>query len=49
MQTALRAIYSLPTDYCPHNQEPGRIFHRIEVTVRRAAKSDFNFRHKTVY
>ena len=35
--------------YYPHNQEPGRIFHRIEVKVPRAAAQDFNVRHKTGY
>jgi Ca-activated chloride channel family protein len=35
--------------YYPHNQEPGRIFHRILVTVPRAATQDFNVRHKTGY
>jgi Ca-activated chloride channel homolog len=35
--------------YYPHNQEPGRTFHRIEVTVPRAAAQDFNIRHKTGY
>jgi Ca-activated chloride channel family protein len=35
--------------YYPHNQEPGRIFHRIDVTVPRAAADDFNIRHKTGY
>jgi Ca-activated chloride channel homolog len=35
--------------YYPHNQEPGRIFHRIDVTVPRAATQDFNIRHKTGY
>jgi Ca-activated chloride channel family protein len=35
--------------YYPHNQEPGRIFHRIDVTVPRAATDDFNIRHKTGY
>jgi Ca-activated chloride channel family protein len=35
--------------YYPHNQEPGRIFHRIEVIVPRAATQDFNIRHKTGY
>ena len=35
--------------YYPHNQEPGRVFHRIEVTVPRAAAQDFNIRHKTGY
>ncbi|MGO9323415.1 MAG: VWA domain-containing protein [Terracidiphilus sp.] len=35
--------------YYPHNQEPGRIFHRIDVTVPRASADDFNVRHKTGY
>jgi len=35
--------------YYPHNQEPGRTFHRIDVTVPRAAAQDFNIRHKTGY
>ena len=35
--------------YYPKNQEPGRIFHRLEVTVPRAASQDFNIRHKTGY
>jgi Ca-activated chloride channel family protein len=35
--------------YYPHNQEPGRTFHRIDVTVPRAAADDFNIRHKTGY
>jgi Ca-activated chloride channel family protein len=35
--------------YYPQNQEPGRIFHRIEVKVPRAATQDFNVRHKTGY
>jgi Ca-activated chloride channel family protein len=35
--------------YYPHNQEPGRIFHRIQVNVPRAAAQDFNVRHKTGY
>jgi len=35
--------------YYPHNQEPGRTFHRIDVTVPRAAAQDFNVRHKTGY
>ena len=35
--------------YYPHNQEPGLIFHRIDVTVPRAAEQDFNIRHKTGY
>jgi Ca-activated chloride channel family protein len=35
--------------YYPKNQEPGRTFHRIEVTVPRAAAQDFDIRHKTGY
>lgn len=35
--------------YYPHNEEPGRSFHRIAVTVPRAAAEDFNIRHKTGY
>jgi Ca-activated chloride channel family protein len=35
--------------YYPKNQEPGRTFHRIDVTVPRAAAQDFNIRHKTGY
>jgi len=35
--------------YYPHNQEPGRVFHRIDVMVPRAATEDFNVRHKTGY
>jgi Ca-activated chloride channel family protein len=35
--------------YYPHNQEPGRTFHRILVTVPRAATQDFNVRHKSGY
>ena len=35
--------------YYPHNQEPGRIFHFVDVTVPRAAAQDFNIRHKTGY
>jgi len=35
--------------YYPHDEEPGRIFHRILVTVPRAATQDFNVRHKTGY
>jgi Ca-activated chloride channel homolog len=43
----LRTQYLL--GYYPHNQEPGRTFHRIDVTVPRAAAQDFNIRHKTGY
>ena len=35
--------------YYPHNQEPGRQFHRLVVTVPRAATESFNIRHKTGY
>jgi Ca-activated chloride channel homolog len=35
--------------YYPRNQEPGREFHRIEVTIPRAAPDSFNIRHKTGY
>jgi Ca-activated chloride channel family protein len=43
----LRTQYLLA--YYPKNQEPGRTFHRIEVTVPRAAAQDFNIRHRTGY
>jgi Ca-activated chloride channel family protein len=43
----LRTQYLL--GYYPQNQEPGKIFHRIEVTVPRASAEDFNVRHKTGY
>jgi Ca-activated chloride channel homolog len=35
--------------YYPHNQEPGRQFHRLQITVPRAAAQSFNIRHKTGY
>jgi len=35
--------------YYPQHQEPGRVFHRIEVRVPRAAAEEFNVRHKTGY
>jgi Ca-activated chloride channel family protein len=35
--------------YYPKNQEPGRSFHRLQVTVPRAAPAAFNIRHKTGY
>jgi Ca-activated chloride channel family protein len=35
--------------YYPKNQEPGRYFHRLQVTVPRAALKDFNIRHKSGY
>jgi Ca-activated chloride channel family protein len=43
----LRTQYLL--GYYPRNQEPGRVFHRIQVTVPRAAVDDFNVHHKTGY
>jgi Ca-activated chloride channel family protein len=43
----LRTQYLL--GYYPQHQEPGRNFHRIEVTVPRAAAENFNIRHKTGY
>jgi Ca-activated chloride channel homolog len=43
----LRTQYLL--GYYPRNQEPGRIFHRIEVTVPRASTDDFHVRHKVGY
>jgi Ca-activated chloride channel family protein len=43
----LRTQYLL--GYYPHNQEPGRNFHRVEVTIPRAAADSFNIRHKTGY
>lgn len=35
--------------YYPRNQEPGRTFHRIRVTVPRATAQDFTVHHKTGY
>ena len=43
----LRTQYLL--GYYPRNQEPGRAFHRIQVTIPRASAEDFNLRHKTGY
>jgi Ca-activated chloride channel family protein len=43
----LRTQYLL--GYYPHNQEPGRAFHRIQVTIPRAAAQAFNIRHRTGY
>ena len=43
----LRTQYMI--GYYPHNQEPGRAFHRIQVTIPRAATESFNIRHKTGY
>ena len=35
--------------YYPHNQEPGRSFHHIQVTIPRAAPQSYNIRHRTGY
>lgn len=43
----LRTQYLL--GYYPRNQVLGRSFHRLEVTVPRAAAESFNIRHKTGY
>jgi len=43
----LRTQYVL--GYYPHNQEPGRVFHRVQVTIPRAAVGDFNIRHRVGY
>jgi Ca-activated chloride channel family protein len=43
----LRTQYLL--GYYPKNQEPGRAFHRIQVTIPRAAAGAFNLRHRTGY
>jgi Ca-activated chloride channel family protein len=43
----LRTQYLL--GYYPKNQEPGRTFHRVQVTIPRAAADSFNIRHKTGY
>ena len=43
----LRTQYLL--GYYPRNQELGHSFHRIQVSVPRAAASDFNIRYKTGY
>ncbi|MDR3791868.1 MAG: VWA domain-containing protein [Terracidiphilus sp.] len=43
----LRTQYLL--GYYPKNQEPGRTFHRIQVTVPRAAQEQFTIRHRTGY
>lgn len=43
----LRTQYLL--GYYPKNQVPGRNFHRVTVTVPRAAASDFNVRNRTGY
>jgi Ca-activated chloride channel homolog len=43
----LRTQYLLA--YYPHNQEPGRSFHRIQITIPRAAADAFNIRYKSGY
>ncbi len=43
----LRTQYLL--GYYPHNQEPGLTFHRIRVTVPRAASDAFDIRNRTGY
>ena len=43
----LRTQYLL--GYYPHNQEPGRTFHRLRVTVPRAAPDAFDIRYRTGY
>jgi len=43
----LRTQYLL--GYYPKKQEPGKQFHRIVVSIPRAASEDFNIRHKTGY
>ena len=43
----LRTQYLL--GYYPHNQVKGTVFHRVQVTVPRAAADAFNIRHKTGY
>jgi Ca-activated chloride channel family protein len=43
----LRTQYLL--GYYPHNEAPGVTFHRLTVTVPRAAADAFNIRHKTGY
>ena len=43
----LRTQYLL--GYYPHNQEPGTNFHRLHVSVPRAASEAFNIRYRTGY
>ncbi|MFP5205167.1 MAG: VWA domain-containing protein [Acidobacteriota bacterium] len=43
----LRTEYLL--GYYPRNQEPGRNFHRISVTIPRASPGAFEIRHRTGY
>jgi len=35
--------------YYPHHQVPGTTFHRLTVTIPRAAAEQFNVRNKTGY
>jgi Ca-activated chloride channel homolog len=43
----LRTQYLL--GYYPKNQEPGRNFHRVQVTIPRASAQDFNIRSRAGY
>lgn len=43
----LRTQYLL--GYYPKNQEPGRAFHRVRVTIPRAAAEAWNIRHRAGY
>ena len=43
----LRTQYVL--GYYPHHQEPGLVFHRLNVTIPRAANEAFNLRYRTGY
>jgi Ca-activated chloride channel family protein len=43
----LRTQYLL--GYYPRKPEPGRAFHRLQVTIPRAAADAFNIRHRTGY
>lgn len=43
----LRTQYLLA--YYPKNQEPGKAFHRIQVTIPKAAPEAFNIRYRTGY
>jgi Ca-activated chloride channel homolog len=43
----LRTQYLL--GYYPKNQKPGGHFHRVQVTIPRAAAGEFNIRHKSGY
>jgi Ca-activated chloride channel family protein len=43
----LRTQYLLA--YYPHHEEPGLNFHRLRVTIPRAANDAFNIRYRTGY